>query len=72
MDFSEAEHHGFINAFQDFWQIQGGDEQSNEEREDAAEHLLRGCQEHFHAAVTHVARINGAVPQDKKCLPSMP
>ena len=66
MDFSEAERHGFINAFQDFWQIWGGDERSDEEREDAAECLLRGCQEHFHAAVTRVARINGAVPQDKK------
>ena len=66
MDFSEAERRGFINAFQDFWQIRGGDERSYEERVYAAECLLRGCQEHFRAAVTRVARINGAVPPDKK------
>ena len=40
MDFSEAEHCGFIEAFQDFWQIQGGDERSDKECEDAAEGLL--------------------------------
>lgn len=66
MDFSEAERRGFIDAFHDFWQIQGGDDQSYQEHEDAAEHLLRGCQEHFCAAVTRVTRINGAVPPDKK------
>ena len=66
MDFSDAEHRGFINVFQDFWHIHGGDERSDEERVHAAESLLRGCQEHFRAAVTCVARINGAVPVDKK------
>ena len=66
MDFSDAERRGFINAFRDFWHIHGGDDRSDEERVQAAESLLRGCQEHFRAAVTRVARINGAVPVDKK------
>ena len=42
------------------------DVRSFEELSIAAGRLLRGCQEHFRAAVTRVARINGAVPPDMK------
>ena len=38
----------------------------HEELSVAGESLLRGCEEHFQAGVTHVARINGAVPPDLK------
>jgi len=42
------------------------DVRSFDELSNAAGRLLRGCQEHFRAAVTRVARINGAVPPDMK------
>lgn len=65
MDFSEAERLGFISAFIEFWTLRS-DGRCHEELSDAAEHMLRGCEEHFRAGVTRVARINGAVPPDLK------
>jgi hypothetical protein len=67
MDFSEAECSGFKMAFVEFWTLHvDSDQRSHEELSEAAGRLLRGCQEHFRAAVTRVARINGAVPPELK------
>ena len=65
MDFSEAERSGFISAFIKFWTLRA-DGRSHEELAAAAGRLLHGCEEHFRAGVTRVARINGAVPPDLK------
>ena len=65
MDFSEAERLGFTLAFIEFWTLRG-DHRPHEELSVAGESLLRGCEEHFRAGVTRVARINGAVPPDLK------
>jgi hypothetical protein len=65
MDFSEAERLGFTSAFIEFWTLRG-DRHPHEELSVAGESLLRGCEEHFRAGVTCVARINGAVPSDLK------
>jgi hypothetical protein len=61
MDFSEAERLGFILAFVEFWNLRA-DSRTDEELSATAGRLLRGCEEHFRAGVTRVARINGAVP----------
>ena len=65
MDFSEAERSGFIAAFTEFWTLRS-DSRTHDELSVAAGRLLRGCEEHFRAGVTRVARINGAVPPDLK------
>ena len=65
MDFSEAEHAGFRLAFIEFWTLHA-DSQPHEELSEAAGRLLCGCEEHFQAGVTQVARINGAVPPNLK------
>ena len=66
MDFSEAERAGFTSAFVEFWTLRSDNVRSPEELSAAAGKLLRGCQEHFRAAITRVSRINGAVPPDMK------
>lgn len=70
MDFSEAERSGFKMVFVEFWTLHGDpNHRSHEEPSEAAGRLLRGCQEHFGAAVTRVVRIDGAVPPDlKRCI----
>lgn len=65
MDFSEAERSGFIDAFTQFWTMRIENNWTVEELTKAAKAILRGCEEHFRAAVTRVSRINGAVPPDK-------
>ena len=53
MDFSQAERLGFILAFKLFWNgCQDG--RSDEELEEAAERILRSCEEHFRQSVTQV------------------
>ncbi|KAF5378164.1 hypothetical protein D9615_007525 [Tricholomella constricta] len=64
MDFSEAERSGFITAFTEFWYQHPNNARSRAELEAAAQRLLRGCEEHFRAGVTHVSRISGAVPPE--------
>jgi hypothetical protein len=66
MDFSEAERVGFTSAFVEFWTLRSDDARTHEELSATAGQLLRGCQEHFRAAITRVSRINGAVPPDMK------
>jgi hypothetical protein len=61
MDFSEAERGGFIGAFITFWTMRPDNSRTCQELQVAAEHLLKGCREHFRAGVTHVSRISGAV-----------
>jgi len=61
MDFSEAEHVGFISAFTEFWMMHPDDNRTRQELQVAAEHLLKGRREHFRAGVMHVSRISGAV-----------
>lgn len=63
MDFSEAEHSGFTHGFIIFWIAQQDNTQNWQELQAAAECLLKGCHEHYHAGVTHVSHISGAVPQ---------
>ncbi|CAA7263522.1 unnamed protein product [Cyclocybe aegerita] len=65
MDFSEAEHGAFIEAFVEFFSGRLDDTRTVEELHLAAEHLTRGCQEHYRASVTRVSRIGGAVPPEK-------
>lgn len=65
MDFSEGERAGFIDAFVEFWMTRVDNTRTPEELIEAAKAILRGCEEHFRAAVTHVSRINGAVGPDK-------
>jgi hypothetical protein len=65
MDFSEGERSGFIDAFVQFWTMRTDNTRAVEELNEAAKAVLRGCEEHFRAAVTKVSRINGAVGPDK-------
>jgi hypothetical protein len=65
MDFSEAERGGFINGFIQFWTMHVNNTRMAEELAEAAKAILRGCEEHFRAAVTRVSRINGAVGLNK-------
>jgi len=72
MDFSEAECSGFTCGFITFWTSQRDNAQNWQELQVAAECLLKGCCEHYHAGVTHVSHISGAVPAGipdafKKC-----
>ncbi|KAF9533317.1 hypothetical protein CPB83DRAFT_903260 [Crepidotus variabilis] len=62
MDFSEAERDGFIRAFVRFWQRRPENTRGEEELKEAARKLLRGCQEHFRAAVTRISRIAAVIP----------
>ena len=62
MDFSEVERAGFTWAFVEFWMMHADNKQLHEELGKAAEHLLRGCEEHFRAGVTRVSRISGVIP----------
>lgn len=61
MDFSEAERSGFICGFITFWMMRPDNTHTRQELQVAAEHLLKGCHEHFRAGVTRVSRISGAV-----------
>lgn len=61
MDFSQAERLGFILAFGEFWRSQIGNQRSDDELVSAAEHLLRGCAEHFRANVTRISKISAVV-----------
>src|SRR5882757_4470605 len=65
MDFSEGERSGFIDAFVQFWMMRMDNTRTAGELNEAAKAILRGCEEHFRAAVTKVSRINGAVGPDK-------
>jgi hypothetical protein len=65
MDFSEAERSGFINGFIQFWTMRANNTRTAKELAEAAKAILRGCEEHFRAAVTRVSRINGAVGPNK-------
>ncbi|PPQ76027.1 hypothetical protein CVT24_006700 [Panaeolus cyanescens] len=66
MDFSQAEHAGFISAFVLFWTARSEDTRTRQELQIAAERLLKGCREHFRAQVSRVARITGVVPLSEK------
>ncbi|KAF9030656.1 hypothetical protein BJ165DRAFT_1358700 [Panaeolus papilionaceus] len=66
MDFSQAEHAGFISAFITFWSTHPDDSRTRQELQIAAERLLKGCREHFRAQVSRVARIAGVVPPFEK------
>jgi hypothetical protein len=61
MDFSEAERSGFIQAYTEFWILQPQDKRTKDELQTAAQHLLKGCQEHYRAGVTCVSRMAGVV-----------
>ena len=66
MDFSEAECGGFIGGFIIFWMMQSDNTHTHQELQAAAEHLLKGCREHFRAGVTHISRISGVVAHGMK------
>lgn len=61
VDFSEAEHAGFVDAFIDFWRREGSIRTTDNLRA-SAEGLLKGCQQHFRAGVTRIKRIGGVIP----------
>ncbi|TFK34966.1 hypothetical protein BDQ12DRAFT_612483, partial [Crucibulum laeve] len=61
VDFSEAEHSGFILAFVDFWMTQDGNKCSEDELKNAAGALLKGCQQHFRSQITCVKKISGMI-----------
>jgi hypothetical protein len=66
MDFSDAERNAFINAFISFW-IQRPDDNRNEnDLRKNAQHILRGCKEHFRSGVTRLSRINGVIPPEHR------
>ncbi|KAF8829448.1 hypothetical protein HHX47_DHR3000949 [Lentinula edodes] len=62
IDFSQAERHGFIQAFVAFWMQRHENTRSEDTLYSAAEVLLRGCEEHFRASVTRIKKIHGVVP----------
>ncbi|EDR15479.1 uncharacterized protein LACBIDRAFT_321327 [Laccaria bicolor S238N-H82] len=61
MDFSEAESSGFTRGFIVFWMAQPDNTRNRQELQVAAEHLLKGCREHYCAGVTRVSRISGVI-----------
>ncbi|KAJ3897067.1 hypothetical protein F5879DRAFT_780036, partial [Lentinula edodes] len=61
IDFSQAERHGFIQAFVAFWMQRHENTRSEDTLYSAAEVLLRGCEEHFRASVTRIKKIHGVV-----------
>jgi len=66
MDFSAAERGGCIDAFIAFWSGRPDDSRTTDELHNAAQKILRGCQEHFRAGVTRVSRINGVIPPESQ------
>ncbi|KAF9032059.1 hypothetical protein BJ165DRAFT_1358081 [Panaeolus papilionaceus] len=66
MDFSQAEHAGFVSAFIMFWSTNPEDTRTRQELQIAAERLLKGCREHFRAQVSRVACITGVIPPSEK------
>ena len=66
MDFSEAERGGFIGGFITFWMMRPDNTRTRQELQVSAEHLLKGCREHFRAGVTCVSRISGAVADEQR------
>ena len=61
IDFSEAERNGYISAFVSFRQSEGSTRTPDDLR-NTAEKLLKGCEQHFRAGVTRIARIGGVIP----------
>jgi hypothetical protein len=66
MDFSDAQRAGFINAYIRFSDTNTADYRSRGERQAAAERLLKGCEQHYRASVTRVAKNHGVVPFEKE------
>jgi hypothetical protein len=62
MDFSEAERSGFTRGFIEFYTARPNNTRNRQELQVAAEHLLKGCREHYRAGFTRISRISGAVP----------
>ncbi|KAI9069787.1 hypothetical protein FKP32DRAFT_1547654, partial [Trametes sanguinea] len=60
VDFSEAEHTGFTDAFVEFWRREGTTRTADDLRS-RAKALLKGCQQHFRAGVTRLKRLGGVI-----------
>ncbi|SJL14811.1 uncharacterized protein ARMOST_18282 [Armillaria ostoyae] len=66
VDFSEAERSGYILAFAKFRCKQGDSRTQDQLLADGAK-LLKGCEQHFHNAVTRIKRISSIIPvEDEK------
>lgn len=65
MDFSEAQKQGFIDAFIQT-RLDLGDKRTREELRRAGEDLIKGCGEHYRAAVTRVCHISAVVPPERR------
>lgn len=57
MDFSTAERNGYVRAFVKLWLEDPSNTYSGEELEGLAKGLLRGCEQHFRASITRVAKM---------------
>jgi len=66
MDFSDAERNAFINAFISFWIRRPDDNRNEDDLRKNAQHILRGCKEHFRSGVTRLSRINGIIPPEHR------
>ncbi|RDX39611.1 hypothetical protein OH76DRAFT_1424204 [Lentinus brumalis] len=62
VDFSEAEHLGFIAAFVQFQQSQGST-RTTDDLKAAAEGLLKGCKQHFRTGIARLTRMGGVILQ---------
>ncbi len=66
VDFSEAERSGFILAFAKF-RCKRGDSRTQDQLLADGAKLLKGCEQHFHNAVTRIKRIGSIIPvEDEK------
>lgn len=62
MDFSEAERQGFIKAYIEFFTELATDTRSPDELREAAEALLKGCNQHFNEQVSRIRKTKALVP----------
>ncbi|KAH6880960.1 hypothetical protein BKA70DRAFT_1411486 [Coprinopsis sp. MPI-PUGE-AT-0042] len=66
MDFSEAEHQGFIDAFREFWLQRPDNIRSRVKLEEDGKALVKGCLQHFREGVYRIKRSGGIIPLEDK------
>lgn len=68
VDFSSAQRLGYIRAFCDFWKERDENPLSDDELEEIAARLLKGCRQHYSAQVTRTSNISLVVLPKEKSL----